>query len=152
MQTRGWVWLRDANDSPITPDDLPAQLGLAGFGNDPYRGAVYFARDIGYQQLPEIAAFQEFYWGRWMRESGNVALDPSAYDLNSLSQYLALTKVIAEGMVAFADSDLVTGDKTALDVGKLPAFNTSEFTKLSKAFSASKPGKIAYALDYRLNP
>lgn len=156
MQRRQWVWLFDGNDRPITPQQLPRQLGLSEFGNDPYRGALYFARDIGYVQLPENAIFQEFYWGRWLRENADPALALSAYDLNDLSSYLALVKAVSQAMSALDDAALVSGGKTALELGKLTPWNdgaaetAGEFGKLSKPFSNSKPGKLAYALDYKL--
>ena len=68
--------------------DLPQALGLRNFGNDRYRGMIYIARDIGYQQLPEIATFQEFSWGRWLRKAANPAVAISRYDLNDLTSYL----------------------------------------------------------------
>jgi hypothetical protein len=81
MKANNWVWLFDKDNKGINPDQLPEHLGLKEFGNDPYRGVIYFARDIGYQQLPAIAAFQEFYWGQWMRQSSNPDLNLASYNL-----------------------------------------------------------------------
>ena len=39
--------------------------------------------------------------------------------------------------------------KTAFDLGRLSAFNSSEFGKVSKQYSDAKPGKLAYMLEYR---
>lgn len=50
MQSQGWTWLKDADGKTITPDQLPASLGLESFANDQYRGALFFVRDVGYGQ------------------------------------------------------------------------------------------------------
>lgn len=157
MASRGWVWLFDENDNPIKVNDLPPQLGLGNFRNDPYRGMIYFTRDIGYEQLPEIATFQEFFWGRWFRQQTNPALTLSSYNLNDLTSYLALVRAASEAMVALPNGFVVSDGRTALQLGKLAlwnagaAANKGEFAKLSKPFTDAKPGKIAYALEYRGN-
>lgn len=157
MRRNQWVWLRDAYDVPITPQDLPRSLGLAQFGNDVYRAVLYFARDIGYQQLAENATFQEFYWGRWLRWNRDPALAPASYDLTRPAPYLALVKAISEAQSALADDAVVSDGKTALSLGKLTPWNagnaatSGEFGKLSKPFADAKPGKIAYAMQYKNN-
>jgi hypothetical protein len=155
MQEQQWTWLRDKDDAPINPQQLPRSLGLSQFGDDVYRGVLYFARDIGYVQLPENATFQEFYWGRWLRGSSNPALAPSGYDLNSLTPYLALVKAISQAQSGLTANAIVSDGKTATDVGQLVPWNAGkaetagEFAKLSKPYSDAKPGKIAYALAYK---
>jgi len=158
MQKQGWVWLFDENNAPITVADLPQQLGLSNFKNDVYRGALYFTRDIGYAQLPEHAAFQEFYWAQWVRTGGNPALTPANFNLNDLTSYLTLVENLSRAMTALGDNDMVSAGKTALSLGKLAAWNAGaaktkgEFAKLSKPITDAKPGKLAFAIDYRLNP
>jgi len=149
MQTNGWTWLRDNNDQQITPRQLPAKLGLKEFGNDPYRAALYFARDISYRQGADIPAFQEYYWGRWMRQSTNPDLSLGRYNLNNQASYLTLVDKLSQSIVALNDTDLVSDGKTAAQLGKLPLFKSAEFTKLSKPYSDAKPGKIAYAMAYK---
>lgn len=157
MQARGWVWLFNENDEPISRNDLPPQLGLRNFRNDPYRGLIYFTRDIAYEQLPEIATFQEFFWGRWLRKQTTPALMIANYNLDDFASYLALVKSTSEAMAALSPSFVVSDGRTAQQLGKLTlwnagaAANKGEFNKLSKPFSDAKPGKLAYALEYRLN-
>jgi hypothetical protein len=149
MQANGWTWLRDNNDQQITPQQLPAQLGLKEFGNDPYRAALYFARDVSYRQGADIPAFQEYYWGRWMRQNTNPDLSLGLYNLSDQASYLTLVEKTSRAIVALNDTDLVSDGKTAGQLGKLPLFNSAEFTKLSLPYSDAKPGKIAYAMAYK---
>lgn len=81
MQANNYVWLRDAQGNAITPEQLPASLGLAALADDPYRSLVYLTRDMGYKNsgVPEFA---EFYWGMWLRGQN---LDVNDYDLRDLS-------------------------------------------------------------------
>jgi hypothetical protein len=156
MQNQQWVWLYDADEQAINVQQLPRSLGLSQFGNDVYRGVLYFARDIGYQQLASNAIFQEFYWGRWLRgNAGNSALNPFAYDLYDLASYLGLVREVSMAQTALNDGDIVSDGKTALQLGKLALWNdgkavtSGEFGKLSKPYTDLKPGKIAYALKYK---
>ncbi|GGK53972.1 ParB/Srx family N-terminal domain-containing protein [Nocardia camponoti] len=149
MQAKGWTWLRDANDNPIQPNQLPQSLGLANFGNDPYRAALYFARDISYSQGGGAPAFQEFYWGRWLRAQTDPAVNPRTANLNDHAAYLALVRAIATKMVALDGNAQVTDGFTASALGKLPAFDEKEFAKLAKPYEEAKPGKLAYVFAYR---
>lgn len=153
MEKRQWTWLRDTDDKRIMPAELPSDLGRAKFANDRYRGVLYFGRDIGYQQLADNAVFQEFYWGRWLRAQPTIKL--TNYNTAELGSYLALIKDITKAQTAMADGDIVSDGKTAKELGKLANWNAGaaetagEFGKLSKAYTESKPGKIAYALKYK---
>jgi len=145
MQDEGLVWLRDGDDKAIAPGDLPDHLALdAGFSNDTYRGLAYFVRDVGFQKPATPVPFLEFYWARWLRRQINLKI----YELSDLTSYLAAVKTSATAIVALGDGDDV-GGLTAGALGRLPAFSTGEFTKLSASINDSKPGKIAYALRYR---
>lgn len=151
MQSEKKVWLRDENDRPITVDQLPDRLGLAHFHDDPYRSLIYFTRDIGYSTPDDAAEFLEFSWGSWLRGS----LDLSAHDLTDQAGYLGLVEQASRAMTALNDTDQVAYGHTAADLGKLAQWNAGkkatggEFAKLSKPLSDAKPGKIAYALDFR---
>ncbi len=148
MEKQQMTWLRDTADKPITPQQLPSSVGLKNFANDPYRGVLYFARDIGYEQRPENATFLEFYWGKWLR--ANTTIDFASYNLKDLASYLALVEKISKAQAALADTDIVSEGKTAQQLGKLAVWDSKgEFTKLSKDYTQSKPGKIAYALEYK---
>lgn len=144
------VWLKDENEHPVKPGQLPAHLGLAGFRDDPYRSLVYFTRDIGYSVPGEPAEFLEFYWGSWLR--GKVAAPTKDTDL---AGYLDLVKRASQAMTALADDDIVAGGKTAAELGKMAKWNdgkketAGEFAKLGRPLTDAKPGKLAYALDYK---
>ncbi|MCF2528889.1 ParB/Srx family N-terminal domain-containing protein [Yinghuangia soli] len=151
MQAEGKVWLRDENDQPITADQLPARLGLANFHDDPYRSLVYFTRDIGYATPDDAAEFLEFSWGSWLR--GRV--DVNEHDLNDPAAYLALVEQASRAMVALDPNSPVAYGRTAAELGKLDQWNAGkkptggEFAKLSKPIAEAKPGKLAYALDFK---
>ncbi|MQY19656.1 ParB/Srx family N-terminal domain-containing protein [Nocardia macrotermitis] len=149
MQKNGWAWLKDVNGRTIKPAQLPKSVGLANFANDKYRGLLYFGRDIGYSQnsLP----FQEFYWGAWVRD-GKAVPDWNAKDLTS---YLSAVETMTRAQVALGANGVVAEGKTAGDLGVLSAWNAGsaatagEFAKLSKPYSDAKPGKLAYAIEYK---
>lgn len=86
MQDNKFVWLFDKAGEAITPDQLPASLGLSALADDPYRSLVYLTRDMGYSNA-QVQEFAEFYWGLWLRDaaSGQAAIDLSKYTLNDLS-------------------------------------------------------------------
>ncbi|WP_291452361.1 ParB/Srx family N-terminal domain-containing protein [Cupriavidus sp.] len=147
MRARKLVWLKDGDNRPVYPADLPRQLGLSnGLGNDPYRSLVYFTRDIGYSQPTGATEFTEFYWGDWLRK----VVDLKQVNLNDTTAYLAAVRKAAEAMVALSPDAIVSADKTATALGRLGTFNETEFTALSQPVTATKPGKLPYAVDYRL--
>jgi hypothetical protein len=147
MANQKMTWLRDTNDQPITPQQLPTTVGLKNFANDSYRAVLYFARDVGYEQRLANATFLEFYWGKWLRASTTIKL--ADYNLNDLTSYLALVKKISEEQTAMSPTSIVSEGKTAEQLGQLAAYDSKgEFAKLSKPFTDKKPGKIAYALEY----
>lgn len=152
MKANRYVWLKDGGngDAEITTDQLPAQLGLASFHNDPYRSLIYFTRDIGYSQPSGATEFLEFYWGEWMRSDAS-GLGNITAQMTDFNTYLNAVSTAANAMVALPAGSVVNGGKTTVDLGKLDAFGSSEFTKLSKPINDAKPGKLAYALDYKSN-
>jgi len=149
MQTNGWTWLRDVNGNPVTPDQLPANLGLNQFGNDKYRGVLFFVRDIGYAQDDDSPAFQEFHWGQWLRGQTDPGLRLETFDLNSLGSYLTLVGNVAKAIVALPDTADIGNGRNAHELGKLGAFGQKAFDALSQPYSAAKPGKLAYAILYK---
>ncbi len=154
MQKQNKVWLFDADNRPITPDELPAQLGLASFQDDPFRGLVYFTRDIGYA-IPVFPTppeeFLEFHWGRWLRRQ----LDISQFDLTYLPSYLDLVEQASKAMDAVDPSRILADGLSGERLGELPKWNggslvsSGEFAALAMPLSASKPGKLAYSIDYK---
>jgi len=153
MERNQWVWLRDVAGNPVTVNQLPRGVGLANFADDRYRSILYFARDIGYTagSLP----FQEFYWGSWVRDAKPV--DLSTWNQNDAASYLDAVKRLSVAQTSLPSDTLIDGGFTAAQLGVLPLWNAGaaetagEFAKLSKPYSDAKPGKIAYALQYKLS-
>lgn len=145
MEANKWVWLEDPQGNPVKVNKLPTTVGLKNFQNDPYRSALYFARDIGYKA--GTVPFQEFYWGAWLRDSK--AVDLTTLDPNDAAAYLAAVKAIAEKQVALPKDQVVYNGLTAAQLGALAAVDTKEYDKLAKPYSDPKPGKIAYLEAYR---
>ncbi|MCX2930485.1 ParB/Srx family N-terminal domain-containing protein [Mycobacterium sp. CVI_P3] len=149
MRANAWTWLEDAAGNPVTPEQLPASLGLSQFQNDIYRGVLYFVRDVGYTQDENSPAFQEFYWGQWLRGQSQPALRPADTDLSAEEPYLNLVRNIAAAIVALpGDADVARG-RTADDLGKLDKVDEEAFQELAVPYSGKKPGKLAYALLYK---
>ncbi|KAF1029600.1 MAG: hypothetical protein GAK40_00428 [Burkholderia plantarii] len=161
MQSRGYTRLKDANGATITPSQLPTALGLNnGMQNDVYRSLVYFTRDVGYSKPTPSTDFLEFYWADWLRTAfplsgytmtklGTTDPDPSTADTGYLNAvWNASLKMVAS-------SDPVIDGKTGTDLGRLAQINAGKkytkgtFGDLLQPMTATKPGKLAYALDYK---
>jgi hypothetical protein len=161
MQNRGYTRLKDANGAAITPDQLPTGLGLKlGMQDDKYRSLVYFTRDIGYSKPTPSTDFLEFYWADWLRatfpltgytltKAGATDPDPATADTGYLNAvWNASAKMVAS-------TDPVIDGKTGADLGRQAqinngkAYTKSDFGDLLQPMTAKKPGKIAYALDYK---
>ncbi|SNT42022.1 ParB/Srx family N-terminal domain-containing protein [Rhodococcoides kyotonense] len=151
MQAEKWVWNRDVNGAEVPVEQLPAGVGLANFQDDKYRSLTYFARDIGF--TPGSIAFQEFYWGAWVRDSD--AVDISGWNSSDLGSYLATVDAVSRAQVAVPKDAVIDNGRTAAELGALGAWNDGkaptkgEFGKLSAPYSDAKPGKLAYAMLYK---
>ncbi|WP_321951828.1 ParB/Srx family N-terminal domain-containing protein [Paraburkholderia bannensis] len=161
MQSRGYTRLKDANGAAITSEQLPTGLGLKlGMQNDVYRSLVYFTRDIGYSKPTPSTDFLEFYWADWLRttfpltgytltKAGTTDPDPATADTG----YLNAVWNASVKMVASTDGEI--SGLTGAQLGRLAqvnagkAYTKGNFGDLVKPITASKPGKIAYALDYK---
>ncbi|MPY55209.1 ParB/Srx family N-terminal domain-containing protein [Streptomyces acidicola] len=151
MKDDNQVWLKDENGRAITVDQLPTRLGLSRFHDDRYRSLVYFTRGIGYDQAAGSAEFLEFLWGSWLRDRD----DLSQYDLTSFDSYLAAIRDTSKAMSDVPGDTVIAGGRTADEMGRLAEWNNGksetkgEFGDLSLPLSNAKPGKLAFALDYR---
>lgn len=142
MQAARKVWLKDGQGQAISPEQIPAQLGLANLQDDPYRALVYFTREVAYDKprsgdvAPE---FLEFYWGNWLR--GQLKL--SEYDLRDKGDYRDAIGAAAKLMVALA-ADSPVGDSgfTARELGAYTSIDRKEMGKM-----ASK--KLAYMIAFK---
>lgn len=149
MKAHKWVWLRDPAGDPVTVNKLPTSVGLANFQDDKYRSLLYFGRDIGYRQ--NDIPFQEFYWGSWLRDN----LPSLTWDASDPASYLAAVSSFTHTIVDLPKSSIVGSGFTAADLDALAKWNDGaavtkgEWAKLVKPYSDAKPGKIAYALEYK---
>lgn len=149
MASQGWTWLKDADGKPVTPDQLPASLGLKSFANDQYRGALVFVRDVGYSQDDTSPAFQEFYWGQWLRNQTDPNLRPADFILTDMASYRTLVGNIGTAMVALSDSTEIANGLDAKALGKLESFGQKAFDALAAPLDSDKPGKLTYAIAYK---
>ena len=149
MKDRGWTWLQDANGKPVDPQQLPTSLGLTQFANDPYRGVLYFVRDVGYGQDDNSPAFQEFYWAQWLRARTDPGLQPANFTLTELPSFLTLVGNVATAMVALPGDAEIANSRTADELGKLKQFGQKAFDALSQPLDAQKPGKLTLAITYK---
>ncbi|MFD4366959.1 ParB/Srx family N-terminal domain-containing protein [Rhodococcus sp. NPDC058521] len=151
MENRKWVWNRDVDGNTVPVEQLPSGVGLSQFADDKYRSAVYFGRDVGFES--GSTEFQEFYWGAWLRDSG--AVDLGAWDSNDRDSYLKTVEQVTRAQVELPRDQVVDSGRTAADLGALQEWNggksadKGEFDKLSKPYTDDKPGKIAYAMEYK---
>jgi len=139
MQKRNFAWLRNPDQSAVSPADLPAEVGLAHMKNDSFRSLTSFTRDMAYNgsNLTD-AEFTEFYWASGliqrnfnlagynlsdlapshvMLQNGTVAADPST----SGSSYLAAARDAALLMVAIPPNEPVADGRLPAALGQLPA-------------------------------
>jgi hypothetical protein len=163
MQNRSYTRLKDANGQAITASQLPTALGLSnGMQNDAYRSLVYFTRDIGYSKPTPSTDFLEFYWADWLRTNfpltsydltkiGTVTSNPATDDTgygnavwNASTTMVATTDAQVGGMTRAA-----LGTKAQVNDGLAWNDTDGEFSGLIQPISATKPGKIAYMLDYK---
>ena len=149
MTDRGWTWLRDADGNPVAPEQLPTSLGLKQFANDQYRGVLYFVRDVGYSQDDDSPAFQEFYWGQWLRNQTAPDLRPADFTLTELASYQSLIGNVGRAMVALPDTAEIANGQDAKALGKLETFGQKAFDALTAPVGSEKPGKLAYAIAYK---
>lgn len=149
MRDRGWTWLQDVNGKSVDPQQLPASLGLKQFANDQYRGTLYFVRDVGYEQNDDSPAFQEFYWGQWLRSQTDPGLRPADFSLTEMPSYLTLVGNIGKAIVALPADTEIANSRDAAALGKLDEFGEKAFEALSRPVESAKPGKLALALAYK---
>lgn len=149
MQSQGWTWLEDADGKPVTPEQLPTRLGLKEFGNDRYRSVLYFARDVGFSQDDNSPAFQEFYWGQWLRSQTDPSLQLDNFNLDEMASYLTLVGNVAKAIVALPEDAEIANSRDAAQLGKLDSFGEKAFDALSEPIDSPKPGKLTYSIAYK---
>lgn len=142
MRAENKVWLKNGRNQAITPQQLPAAIGLRSLGDDPYRSLVYFTRGVGYAPPEHATEFLEFYWSDWLR--GKPALDLARVDLLDPAAYAGTILQAAQAMVALRPGDIVSGDKSARELGALEQLDRDALDELTR-----DKGKLDYAIGYR---
>ena len=142
MRAENKVWLKNGRNEAITPQQLPAAIGLRSLGDDPYRSLVYFTRDVGYEPPEHATEFLEFYWTDWLR--GQAAPDLAHTDLLDRAAYANAILLAAQAMVALGPDDVVSGGKRARDLGALDDIDRETLADLTQ-----NKGKLSYAIAYR---
>lgn len=151
MQARSWVWLRTADGTTITPQQLPDRIGLALLPDDPYRGLVYLTRDIGYSPPADAPEYLEFFWASWLR----TRIDLGRYDLHDPASYLRAVTDASQLMSSTPGDTEIAPGRTADQLGRMARWNDGkaadkgEFGDLSRPITDPRPGKVAYAVDSR---
>ncbi|MGH8419188.1 MAG: ParB/Srx family N-terminal domain-containing protein [Pseudomonas sp.] len=141
MQQAHKVWLKDGNGQSISPDQLPAHVGLQSMHNDILRSMVYFVRGAAYDKpksgdvSPE---FLEFYWADWLRGQ----LELADFNFSERSGYHQALQVASDLMVKPPLSKLVGGGMTAKQLG---GFKTVK----RKVLTRTADEKLPLVIDYK---
>ena len=142
MREENKVRLKNGRHQAITPQQLPPAIGLQSLGDDPYRSLVYFTRGIGYEPPEHATEFLEFYWADWLR--GMPALDLARVDLRDATAYANAVLLAAQAMVALRPDDIVSGGKSARELGALREVNREAFDEL-----IDDKGKLRHAIAHK---
>lgn len=136
MDQSGYVWLRDGQNTPIDPAELPGQVGLANLQDDSLRSLVYLTRGLGYSndQVPEFA---EFLWGSWLRDQG---LDLGNYALTALDRARV---TVSDGKVAPRPGDATASLVAAVRDAAIRMVSVPPETRITQARSAADLGQLA---------
>jgi hypothetical protein len=141
MEKAHKVWLKDGNGQGLSPDQLPAHVGLKSMQNDILRSIVYFVRGAAYDKpkagdvSPE---FLEFYWADWLRDRLKLA----DFNLSERSGYHQALQAASELMVKSPSSKAIGGGMTAKQLGGFKSVKRKTLTK-----TASE--KLPYVIDYK---
>ncbi|NHQ93773.1 ParB/Srx family N-terminal domain-containing protein [Janthinobacterium lividum] len=142
MREENKVWLKNGRNQAITPRQLPSAVGLQSLGDDPYRSLVYFTRGVGYEPPEHATEFLEFYWADWLR--GMPALDLARVDLRDSAAYANAILLAAQAMAALRPGDIVSGGKSARELGSLREVNREAFDEL-----IDDEGKLRHTIAYK---
>lgn len=135
----------DAVDLKQFDGALPDNMVLDEFKDDPYRGVLYFCRDIGWNKPTTGPAaglpFLEFYWAEEIQKGiagGERHLDlhtpDSPYDLTDLKSYRSAVKAVSKWIVGLdPNTKIGTSGFTAEDMGQLGMFGEDTFDQLIDA-------------------
>ncbi|ADT89588.1 ParB/Srx family N-terminal domain-containing protein [Vibrio furnissii] len=134
------TWLFDVNDLPISYQQLPTELGMDNFADDPYRSLMYFARDVSWDKPAQPVPFLEFYWAKQLKPQ----LPLAQFDLNTEHGYLNAIETASQRILAEQSLDIGGSGLSAKAMGQFDHFDAKKFKKLSKQNS-----KLSYMLGYK---
>lgn len=134
------TWLFDVNDQPISYQQLPTELGMDNFADDPYRSLMYFARDVSWDKPAQPVPFLEFYWAKQLKPQ----LPLAQFDLNTEHGYLNAIETASQRILAEQSLDIGGSGLSAKAMGQFDHFDAKKFKKLSKQNS-----KLSYMLGYK---
>lgn len=137
MQQQHLTWLEDPQGKPVTPAQLPQQVGLQTMQNDPYRSIVYFLRGIAYDKPDQAPPFLEFYLGSWLRTQQPV----NTQQLSTKAGYMAYLQQAAATLVAAQGSEHSTNNADSPTLSQLGQRKTVNEKKLAKL--AEPGGKLS---------
>ncbi|MEX2335427.1 MAG: ParB/Srx family N-terminal domain-containing protein [Pseudohongiella sp.] len=144
MQDNKLTWLQDADGAAVAPSQLPAQLGRNFLGNDVWRGAMYFLRDLVWEKPDPAIPFVEFYWAQQLRQYAH--LQPPALD--SAESYLLWLERLSEHLLALPDDVSVGPQGQRPDaLGRLNAVARDDLGTL--LCDGNDTGKLGLALAAR---
>ena len=141
-------WRYRADGTEVNYQDMPTSLGRRALANDPYRGAMYFAKKIGWNKGDAAAInYLEFHWANEFRNK----ISLSEGDRNDPQKYLNKIKELSLAIIA-VDSDKIVGKTgyTAAELGQKEKWDK----KSDKAFNKllcdkGELGKLGFALSAR---
>lgn len=138
------TWLYNADGQPIGKDDIPARFGRSTLGNDPYRAAMYFLRDLVWQRPRPAMPFAEFYWAQHVRSQPHLQVS----ELNSSMAYLRWLQRISDHMAALpADTAIGPNGEGPDAMGRLTPSDVRDITQL--VCDGNEPGRLSLALAAR---
>lgn len=125
------AWLYNVSHNAISWQQLPKQLNLKEFDDDPYRSLLYFARGIAWDKPTAPVPFLEFYWA----DSLKSIFDVTHYNLNNEKSYIQAITDISDAMIHLTSSNLGGSGYSATAMGQFKTVNKKELRKLSKPHS-----------------
>jgi hypothetical protein len=141
MEKAHKVWLKDGNGQALSPDQLPAHVGLKSMQNDVLRSIVYFVRGAAYDKPKggEVSEeFLEFYWADWLR--GRLKL--ANFNLSERSGYHQALQAASDLMVKPPRSKTIAEGMTAKQLGGFASVKRKALTKTARE-------KLPYVIDYK---
>ncbi|OBT13413.1 chromosome partitioning protein ParB [Vibrio sp. UCD-FRSSP16_10] len=134
------AWLYDLNNKKISHEQLPQQMGIHNFANDPYRALMYYSRDVSWDKPKQPVPFLEFYWAKELKP----VFDLNRFDLTTEKGYMQAVKEAADVILALDTDNLGGSGLTAKQMGQYAGFDEKEFNKMTR-----KTSKLNYMLGYK---